>query len=321
MKHTSYGRAIWRNGIMIAAPIAASVQCQAHDAEPAATELRVIIDPSRFAEELNDCLADEEACLALCEQVLVDQGAINSPGDAWIYECSVTKTPAGVEVEMSYDYPISVGCGVVTVSPESTRTSIGSHFAALSELEAASVYAFARLARDLRRHGAPRDLVLAAVRAADDEVRHTGQATALAHVWGGTPRQPRHGSGPARDLFALCRDNAVDGCVHETFGAAIANRQAQTAHDPYIRSVMLSIARDETRHAGLAEDIDTWLRPQLGQRERQAVESAARRAAEELAVSQKDAPARVSELAGFPSANEAQALARALEAKRRSRYG
>ena len=319
MKHRSYGRTVWRNGILLAVPLATSVQCESPEPGAGATELKVVINPTQFTEELNECLADQEACIELCDRILVEQGYIDYPGAAWIHECSVNKTPSSVEVEMSYTYPASVGCGVVSVQPESARTSIGSHFAALTELEAGSVYAFARLARDLRRHGAPPDLVSAAVLAADDEVRHTRQVSALAHAWGGTPRRPQCSTEPDRDLFALCLENTIDGCVHETFGAAIANRQARTAQDPYIRSVMQSIARDEMRHAALAEDIDSWARPQLGQLQQQTVERAANQAAEQLAVSQKNAPASVSELAGFPPAKEAQALARALEARRRIR--
>jgi hypothetical protein len=321
MKHTSHLRSGLHNGLLLAAPLTLATQCDSREHETGVTELTVEIEPAEFVQELNECLMDQEACVALCDRILVEQGYTEYPGEAEIHRCTVTKKAASVEVSISYSpYPMAVGCGVVTVEPASTPTSIGSHYAALAELEGASVYAFARLARDLRRHDASSRLVHAAVRAVGDEARHTRMASMLAYAWGATPRPPRSHSHTDRDLFALCLDNAVDGCVHETFGASIAAHQARTAKDPFIRSIMESIARDERRHAALAEAIDRWARPRLRHDQREAVEMAARDAAHVLASSQKDAPHEVSELAGFPSAVEAQALVEALEAVRRARW-
>ena len=321
MKPTSRVRSGLHKGLLLAGPLALSVHCDAGGREAGVTELTINLElASTFVRELDACLVDQAACVALCERILVEQGYVDHPGAAEIYQCSVTKRDSLVEVRMSYgDYPVSVGCGVVMVQPRSTRTSIGSHYAALAQLEAASVYAFARLARDLRRHDAPVPLVRAAMKAAADEVRHTRLTTMLAYAWGARPRPPRRDLQPSRDLFTLGLDNAVDGCVHETFGAAIAAHQARTAQDSSIRSTMVSIARDEARHAALAEAIDRWVRPRLGQAQREAVETAARQASHELAVSQTSAPEDVSDLAGFPSAADAQALATALEAARRVR--
>ncbi len=321
MTSTSYVRSGLHKGLLLAGPLALSVHCDSGPREPGVTELTVNIEPTgTFVRELNECLVDQDACIALCDRILVEQGYVEHPGDAEIYRCSVSKKASFVEVRMSYsDYPVSVGCGVVMVQPGSTPTSIGSHYAASAQLEGASVYAFARLARDLRRHEAPSQLVLAAVRAAADEVRHTRLTSRLAHAWGARPRPPGRDIHPNRDLFTLCLDNAVDGCVHETFGAAIAAHQARTAQDRFIRSTMESIARDEVRHARLAAAIDRWARPRLGQAQREAVETAARHASHVLAVSQTSAPNDVSELAGFPSATDAQAFAADLEAARRVR--
>lgn len=312
-----------RNSVLFGAPLALSIQCDSPDDEPTTVnELVVEIDPGApFTEALNACLADRDACVALCDQILVEYGYTGAPGEVPILECNVTKQPMSVEVEIVYEgYPVAVGCGVVTVNPSTQPTSIGSHYAALAELEASSVYAFVGLARDLRRHGAPAGLVEAALRAAQDEARHAHLAAVLARAWSGTPRPVQRGVQPDRDLPALCVDNAVDGCVHETFGAAIAAHQAAHATDPFIRSIMASIAGDEQRHAALAAAIDRWARPRLSDSHRRALEAAARDAAYRLATSQKDAPGAVAELAGFPSATQARALARRLERRRRARW-
>ena len=313
-------RSSLRRGLLVGAPVALSIQCDApQDETTNLNELVVHIEPGQFTEALNACLADDDACLELCDQILVEHGYTSHPGEAEIFVCNVTKQPSTVEVEISYSpYPVSVGCGVVMVDPVSEPTSIGAHYAALAELEEASVYSFIRLARDLQRHGAPAELVLDAVEAAHDEARHVAHATTLARAWGGTPPPRRRGEVGQRDLFTLAMENAVDGGVHETFGAAIAAHQAREARDPFIQSTMASIARDEARHAALARVVDRWARPRLLPDQRQAIEEAARAAAHQLAPDQRDAPATVAELAGFPSADQARALARELEARRRA---
>ena len=53
-----------------------------------------------------------------------------------------------------------------------------------------------------------------------------------------------------RELEAIAIENAVEGCVRESFGALLATWQAKTAGDARVRAAMKRIARDETRHAG-----------------------------------------------------------------------
>jgi hypothetical protein len=66
-------------------------------------------------------------------------------------------------------------------------------------------------------------------------------------------------------------DNAVEGCVRETFGALVAHHQALHARDAEVREVMTRIADDETRHAELSWAIDRWAREQLPTAEREAL--------------------------------------------------
>jgi hypothetical protein len=57
---------------------------------------------------------------------------------------------------------------------------------------------------------------------------------------------------PARSLEELAVENAVEGCVRETYGALTAIWQARTAKDPSVAAAVRRIARDETRHAALS---------------------------------------------------------------------
>jgi hypothetical protein len=95
--------------------------------------------------------------------------------------------------------------------------------------------------------------------AARDEVRHARVTAAIAGV---PVRRPRVRTLPLRSLAAIARDNAVEGCVHETWAAAVAHLEPHPAYR--------SIARDEVDHAQLAWDIDAWLgeraRPDLRRR-------------------------------------------------------
>jgi hypothetical protein len=74
-----------------------------------------------------------------------------------------------------------------------------------------------------------------------------------------------------RPLDAVARDNAVEGCVHELYGALVALWQAYAARDPAVRTTMRSIALDEARHAALAWDVGRWADGELPAAQRRAV--------------------------------------------------
>lgn len=120
-------------------------------------------------------------------------------------------------------------------------------------MEAASVHAFVRLHRELVLHGAPTELAARCLAAARDEVQH---AHAVARMAGVPVPRPDVAALPLRDLGALALDNAVEGCVHETWAAVDAHLRA--TRGPH-RATWARIAADETRHAQLAWDIDAWL--------------------------------------------------------------
>jgi hypothetical protein len=187
---------------------------------------------------------------------------------------------------------------------------LGRYFAQLSELEAASVDAFLILGRDLRAHGAPKRLVKATGRAARDEVRHARATRALARRSGGKPQPLPRARAPRRSLEAIAYENAVEGCVRETFGALLATRQADAATDPLVRAAMKRISRDETRHAALSWQVQRWLETRLDAEARARVARARNAAALELleAVRTETTPG-FAERIGLPAAPLAYQLA------------
>jgi hypothetical protein len=134
----------------------------------------------------------------------------------------------------------------------------GAQLAAMAELEAASVPAFERLARELAHWNAPTELVRRARRAMGDEVRHARVMSALAREYGYEPRAIDVPALPIRDLDAIARENVIEGCVHEAFGALVATYQAERAR-PALREVFRAIAVDEREHVALAEDVQAWI--------------------------------------------------------------
>jgi hypothetical protein len=163
-----------------------------------------------------------------------------------------------------------------------SRSLLGDHFARMAHLEAASVPAFRRMARELKAHGAPLTLIRAAHRSARDEVRHARVMSRFARAHGTAVPKVVHAEHQARSLEELTIENAVEGCVRETLGAAIALAQSRLAPDPKLRAALASIAEDELRHAELAHRVQAWALPLLSSLGRKRVATAQRRALREI---------------------------------------
>jgi hypothetical protein len=160
---------------------------------------------------------------------------------------------------------------------------VGSILAERAYLEAVSVHAFATLERELAAHGAPPALLRDVRRARRDEVRHTAMMTRLARRFEGRPRPFEAGPAtPVRGLFAIALENAVEGCVRETYGAVVGLVEARISRDADVRKAMRSIAADECRHAELAWAVAAWVLPRLTAEERDAVERAKQQAVASL---------------------------------------
>jgi len=188
------------------------------------------------------------------------------------------------------------------------QSEVAGYLARAAHLEAASVPAFEQLAEELGEHAAPAGLVARARRAARDEVRHARVMAALARRFGGTAAPAVVGPRRARPLEALALENAVEGCVRETFGAVTATWQARAAGDARVRAVMARIATDETRHAELALAIAGWVEPRLDDAARARVTNARRAAADGLAHELRGEPPAALAVLGLPGPAVAASL-------------
>jgi hypothetical protein len=136
----------------------------------------------------------------------------------------------------------------------------------------------------------------------------------MARRFGGERVRPSVEPLPPRALDVVAIENAVEGCVGETFGALLASWQAANAGDPEIARLMRSIARDETRHAALAWAIARWAWVRLDAEARGRLAERCRAAIASLRCGAN--PAASGDLgarAGLPDAAQHRALVGALE--------
>jgi hypothetical protein len=224
--------------------------------------------------------------------------------------------------EISRDESICIGRvpeGLSSTPQDQGRSALGDWLSRGAHLEAASVAAFERLADELEALGAPGALVQEARRAAEDEVRHAAVIGSLARARGGQPVAPEVRAGALRSLEAMALENAVEGCVRETYGALVGRYQAAHAADPDIRSAMSSIAMDEARHAALSWKVHLWAMSRLDPEARGRIARAQAAAIVGLtaAASAKASPAITRE-AGLPTPDRAACM---LQELRRGLWG
>jgi hypothetical protein len=205
-------------------------------------------------------------------------------------------------------------CGRLTDGLQPSGEPVGGdvvarYFEAAAQLEAASVLAFDRLARELSAHGGPPSLVERALASARDEVRHARIVGRLAHAHGGRRPTVARAALPVRSLDEVAIENAVEGCVRETFGALVASWQALAAGAPRVRRAMRVLAVDEQRHAELAWSVARWAEPRLGATARRRLRAARRASVAELAKQIAiDPPPPLVRVVGLPPRSAARAL-------------
>lgn len=136
--------------------------------------------------------------------------------------------------------------------------SVASYLAECAMLEAASVYSFERLERELIALGAPVSLAVAAKNSALDERRHAAATSELAMQFAAPQVRFAVEEPSQRGLYELALENAIEGCVRETWGAVVAAFQAEHAQDARVRELMREIAVDECGHAALAWRVADW---------------------------------------------------------------
>lgn len=264
---------------------------------------------------LHGCVPELATCLALCSTPLVfhcqiaptlcdfDAGVmLPDAGDAMILECATCPSGAGRRPAGLLP-PRLVG---------RAARPLARYFTRLAHLEAASVVAFEELHAWLVDVSAPAALRRGALRAARDERRHTRAALRLARA-SHAPRVRRARRSSARSFEERLLENAVEGCVGETFGALLARWQSVHAADAKVRRAMSPIARDEARHADLAWTLLAWGLPKLTPAARERVRRRLLEAASALARrSPEPLDARAALAVGHPPPRIERALARSL---------
>lgn len=197
-------------------------------------------------------------------------------------------------------------------------SELGAFFAHAAHMEAASIAAFERLASELVAFGAPRSLVRRARAAAKDEARHARSMGRLQRKFGGAALPVRVRRAASRSFYAFAKENAVSGCVLETYAALEAHYVALAASDASVRRAHRLIADDETRHAELAWDVATWANAHLSAKQRTQIATAQKRAvhALEAELCVPKAPT-LHEVAGVPAPAIARALCAAFFARDR----
>jgi len=293
---------------------------------PAATRLRT---PSSAGTLAIGTKPPIEECSRLCAAPLTS----DQPWMPHVTGCMIVASDGGeplVACDLSSYEQCPIGGrrteGVTPGRPlHETRSPIGEFFAYTASVESSSVLAFRRLRTELRAHGAPRSLLRSMSRAARDERRHARAMGAIARREGvriaATSCTHRH----PRDLEMIALENAVEGCVVETYSALLVRWGAARAREPAIRATLRRVAHDEARHAALAWSIAQWAEARLQRIARDRIEKARSDAFRELRTRVAQAARRELVQAGLvPDACEASRLVDALErhlAPRRLRFG
>jgi hypothetical protein len=253
-------------------------------------------------------LSDEETCEVVCQSAGQDQESLKS--------CEVAKAPSKVTVTCVY----LAYCEGRRHASVASRGHGGDAEAAAAWLaraahdEAASVHAFHALAQELADLGAPAELLARIDAAAADEVRHAQVVADAARARGAEVTPPAYVAVAERDLLAIAVENAVEGCVRETWAALSAAHQARFAAEPAMRSMYAEIAADEARHAELAWAIDAWLMGQIDTAGRAEVAAARQAAIAELGASLQRLEVPALQRLGVPSAAVATRLCAELDA-------
>jgi hypothetical protein len=203
--------------------------------------------------------------------------------------------------------------GLVATPRTSFGSPLGRFLADSARLEAASVPAFLALRDELQAHGAPAELRGSAVLAALEEISHARLTARLARQYGSFVRDPVVTPRAVRSLREVAIENATEGCVRETYGAMVAQRQAASAQNPFVRAAFERIAVDEARHSALSWEVDAWAQRRLGRHDRAQLSTARREAVATLERQlQTESSAALQRDAGLPPADEAVETARRL---------
>lgn len=202
-------------------------------------------------------MLDPDTCRSLCPPDVTGQN---------ISEC----TPASSWELVCWGFFCAVGRLAEGVETHAGGAGLGRILGDMAAHEAAAVVAFEQLAVELSRHSLPEELRRGAVRAANEERRHTRLVGALSRSRGGEFEISGTRT-EVRSLEEIALDNAVAGCARETFGAMVGLYQSMHAPDPALRAVMASVSEDELGHSSWSWALNEALAPRLSRSARRKI--------------------------------------------------
>ncbi len=208
---------------------------------------------------------------------------------------------------------IPVGAHIQAQTPNEIPSVLGAYFSNMAAMETAAITAFRYLVRELEAYQAPDELVQMARLAVDEEIDHAEMAGLLSEAYRTPVPEVKVDDFQLRSLFKIALENAVEGCVNETFAAACGIWQHEHAEHEVFRAVMGRVAEEESGHADLSWKIHRWVMPQLSEAERQHIYQAQQEAVADLENSFKVENDEALRLAvGLPDVADAARLIREL---------
>jgi hypothetical protein len=316
MEYDALG-ALFRRIVLASAPLLGAA-CDSHTCRNPDIEEAYVLQADAggadggFPDLIARCEADASDCGALCAQI------VSMPQAVHVKQCErIAFDGGGLGVRVVYMHPCVGGrapAGFLPAASAGAPDPLGRWLATCAQLEAASIDAFDILAAELSAHHGPPPLIEAARAAATDERRHAEVMSRLAARHGAAAAPVRIARGAIRDIESIARENAVEGCARETYGALLAWRQAQASTDPEIRAAMAGLAGDEARHAALAWTVDAWIAERLTGPARRRVREARHEAYQRLLAETQEtmASSALVRAAGLPDQDEAARMVTAL---------
>ena len=194
-------------------------------------------------------------------------------------------------------------------SQASAQNSIAHYLANMTAMETAAITAFEYLVRELKAYGAPALLIAQAQQAVIEEQRHSEMAGLLAAAHQADVSVIKVDDFSLRSLYEIALENAIEGCINETFAAACGLWQSEHAQMPVFKKVIAHITDEEMGHAALSWDIHEWLMPQLTPSQQQTIHNAQAEAVETLIANFKQKGDSAQQLAfGLPDETGATAI-------------
>ncbi len=170
-------------------------------------------------------------------------------------------------------------------SPAATQSSVnvlGQYLADMTAMETAAITAFYNLSLELEAYDAPAELITRAQQAVLEETRHSEMAALLAASFDAEMPEVTVDDFCLRSLYEIALENAVEGCVNETFAAACGLWQSEYAQLDVFRKVIGHITEEEMGHAALSWEIHQWILPQLSELQQDQIRVAQAEAVESL---------------------------------------